>query len=291
MDRARGPALTLGAAPDGTAERVALWRALHTMVDAAPHVLEDVVGLELVAPGEGWRARPDMDPEFTRGFRASVVARARTIDDLVVDESRKGVSQYVLLGAGLDTFSQRRPDVGARMFVFEVDRPGQQAWKRQRLVDLGYGVPAWLRLVPTDFETPDDWYEKLSRAGFDPSERTVVASTGVSMYLTKESNRLVLEQAARFASGSTLAMSFLVPPELLDGADRAGLEVAASGAQSTGAPFLSFYDPEEMLAAARDAGFRVVRHVPGASLAERYFVGRADGLRPSSGEDFLVAAT
>src|SRR5580704_14803137 len=133
------------AAADPTAVRVALWRAMHVSVDAPPHVLEDEIGLQLVAPEEGWRERPDMDPRFTRPFRASIVARARFIEDLVVQEAGRGIGQYVVLGAGLDTFAQRRPPIAAGMRVFEIDRPGPQAWKRQRLMDLGFGFPESLR--------------------------------------------------------------------------------------------------------------------------------------------------
>src|SRR4051812_9379468 len=134
--------------PDQTAVRVALWRALHVEIDPPPHVFEDDVGLRMAAPEEGWRNRPDMDPQATRGFRASIVARARFVEDLVVDGAARGVLQYVILGAGLDTFAQRRPDLASRLRVFEVDRPEPQEWKRQRLVALGFGVPEWLRLVP-----------------------------------------------------------------------------------------------------------------------------------------------
>ena len=121
------------AAPDSTAVRVALWRAMHVQVDPPPHVLEDEIGLRLAAPDEGWRRRPDMDPRATRGYRASVVARARFIEDLVTEQAGDGVAQYVILGAGLDTFAQRRPEISSRLRVFEVDQPGPQAWKRQRL--------------------------------------------------------------------------------------------------------------------------------------------------------------
>ena len=116
-------------APDPTAVRVALWRAVHVQVDAQPHILEDEIGLELVAPDDRWRDRPDMHPEGTRGYRASIVARARYVEDLAVEEAARGVTQYVLLGAGLDTFAQRRPDAASRLEVFEVDQPNVQRWK------------------------------------------------------------------------------------------------------------------------------------------------------------------
>ena len=111
------------AAPDDTAVRVALWRALHLEVDSPPYVFEDEVGLKLVAPDERWRSRPDMST-FTRPFRAAIVARARFVEDVVAEQAARGVRQYVILGAGLDTFAQRRPELASRLLVFEIDRPG-----------------------------------------------------------------------------------------------------------------------------------------------------------------------
>ena len=277
--------------PDNTAVRVALWRALHTEVDAAPPVLDDTVGMRLVDPPAGWRDRGDMHPEGTAGFRASIVARARFIEDLVLS---RGLSQYVILGAGLDTFAQRRAseagaEAASKLTVFEIEQPATQAWKRERLEALGYGVPDWLRLVPTNFETDDAWLRQLTAAGFDTGEPAVIVSTGVSMYLSKDANAATLRQVAGLAPGSTFAMSFLLPAELLDPADRAGLEMASKGATAAGTPFVSFYTPEEILAAGREAGFATVSHVSGTELADRYFSGRADGLRPSTGEDLLIA--
>jgi methyltransferase (TIGR00027 family) len=173
------------ATPEPTAVRVALWRAMHVEIDPPPHVLDDELGLRLAAPEEDWRRRPDMDPTGTRPFRASIVARGRFIEDLVAERASRGVGQYVILGAGLDTFAQRRPEIASRLRVLEVDQPGPQAWKRQRLIDLGFGVPEWLRLVPVDFEAGDDWWQRRLVAGLDIKAPAVVASTGVSMYLTR----------------------------------------------------------------------------------------------------------
>src|SRR5712691_4081043 len=279
------------AAPDGTAVRVALWRAMHVQVDPPPHVLEDEIGLKLVAPDDGWRRRPDMDPQATRTFRASIVARARFIEDLVVEQAGRGVSQYVILGAGLDSFAQRRPEIASSLKVFEVDQPGPQAWKRQRLIELGFGMPEWLRLVPVDFEAGGSWWERLAASGFDASRPAVVASTGVSMYLTKDAIAATLRQVAVLAPGSTLAMTFILPLEFAEPEERPGREAAEKGARASGTPFISFFTPPEMLALAREAGFREARHVSGASLAQRYFAGRTDGLRPSSSEELLIATT
>jgi methyltransferase (TIGR00027 family) len=279
------------ATAEGSAVRVALWRALHVQVDPPPHVLDDEIGLQMVAPDDGWRSRPDMDPTGTSWFRAAIVARARFIEDLVAEQADQGVMQYVILGAGLDTFAQRRPDIASRLRVFEVDQPGPQAWKRRRLTELGFGVPEWLRLVPVDFEAGGSWWEQLPAAGFDPALSAVIVSTGVSMYLTKEANDATLRQIAGLAPASTLAMTFLLPTELLDDALRPGFEAAERGARAAGTPFISFYTPEEMLALARHAGFRDAQHVSAAILNERYFAGRTDGLQMSKGEELLIATT
>jgi methyltransferase (TIGR00027 family) len=279
-------------APDSTAARVALWRALHVEIDPPPHVLEDEIGLELLAPDEGWRRRGDMDPQFTRPFRAAIVARARFIEDLVVEQAGGGLGQYVILGAGLDSFARRRPEIASRLKVFEIDQPGPQAWKRQRLIELGFGVPEWLRFVPVDFEAGGSLWDRLVTAGFDDRKPAIVVSTGVSMYLTKDASSATLRQVAALAPGSTLAMTFLLPLELADPEVRPGLEMAEKGARASGTPFLSFFTAFEMLALAREAGFREARHVSAADLAQRYFEGRTDSLRPpNNAEELLVATT
>jgi methyltransferase (TIGR00027 family) len=276
-------------APDDTAVRVALWRAMHAQVDPPPHVLEDEIGLQLAAPDDGWRRRRDMDEHATRRSRASMVARARFIEDLVAERAAHGVSQYVILGAGLDTFAQRRPEIASGLRVFEVDRPGPQAWKRQRLLELGFGIPEWLRLVPVDFEAGWSWWERLAIAGFDAGQPAVVASTGVAMYLTRDATAATLRHIAKLAPGSTLAMTFMLPLDLVEPEERPLREASERFARMDGAPFISFYTPPQMLALAREAGFPQARHVSAASLTQRYFTGRADGLRPSSLEELLVA--
>jgi methyltransferase (TIGR00027 family) len=279
------------AAPDSSAVRVALWRAMHVQIDAPPHVLEDEIGLRLVAPDDGWRSRPDMDPHATSGFRAAIVARARFIEDLVTEQAGHGVSQYVILGAGLDTFVQRKPTIASRLRVFEVDKAGVQAWKRRRLIELGFGVPEWLRLVPVDFEAEESWWERLIAASFDASRPAIVASTGVTMYLTKDAVAATLRQIAALAPASALAMTFILPPRHIDPRDRPLPKATEKGARASGTPFISFFTPPEMLALAREAGFRETRHVSTADLIQRYFAARTDGLRPTSGESFLVATT
>lgn len=277
-------------APDSTAVRVALWRAMHVLDDAPPHVLDDHVGLLLAAPEDGWRERPDMEPRSTAPMRAGIVARARFLEDLLAEQAERGVDQYVVLGAGLDTFAQRRPEFAARFTIFEVDQPGPQAWKRRRLTELGFGIPPWLRLVPVDFEA-DAWWQRLIEAGFDPTRPALVASAGVSMYLTREANIATLRQLSTLAPGSTLATTFLLPLELVDHDEQRMRRFAEEGARRSGTPFLSFFRPGEMVRLARDAGFAAARHISSAELTARYFAERTDGLRPAESEQIIVATT
>jgi len=282
---------TQTAVPDNTAVRTALWRALHVEIDAPPHVFNDVVGLKLVASDDEWRNRPDMSP-FTRPFRASIVARARFVEDVVAEQAMRGISQYVILGAGLDTFAQRKPEVASGMEVFEIDQPATQQWKSRRLIELGFGIPRFLHLVPVNFEAGEAWWEQLGASGVDFNQPAVVASTGVSMYLTKEAIMATLRRVATMVRGSMFVMSFMLPIELNDPEIRPGVERAAAGAKASGTPWLSFFTPDEILALAREAGFGKVEHISAAALTERYFADRADGLRPpSNSEELLVATT
>jgi methyltransferase (TIGR00027 family) len=278
----------MNVAPDSSAVRTALWRAMHVEIDEPPHLIEDEIGLALASPGEDWRDRPDMHPLGTRPYRAAIVARTRFVEDLLIEE---GIAQYILLGAGLDTFVQRHPDLATPVVVFEIDQPGPQAWKRQRLEALGYGVTERLRLIPVDFEADEDWWQALLDEGLDTQARALVSSSGVSMYITKAATAATLRRLTGLAPGSIVVMTFMLPFELVDEGDRPGLEGAARGAQLSGTPWLSFYAPEEMKAFARDAGFVNARTVSTADLADRYLRARTDGLKAAGGESILVART
>jgi methyltransferase (TIGR00027 family) len=208
-----------------------------------------------------------------------------------VEKAGHGVSQYVIVGAGLDTFAQRRPEIASGLRVLEVDQPGLSAWKQRRVAEVGFGVPSFLRFVPVNFEAGEVWWQALAAAGFDAAGPAVVASTGVSMYLTRDAITATLRQVAALAPGSTLAMTFLLPLELMAPEVRPGFQLAENGARASGTPFISFFTPTEMLTLAREAGFKEVQHVSAAMLTERYFAGRTDGLRPPNNSEELLVAT
>ncbi len=280
--------------PDNTAVRTALWRALHVQIDSEPHILEDEIGLKLATPPNGWQERPDM--KYTKRLRASIVARARFIEDLIIEQSKQGISQYVILGAGLDTFAQRRPDIASpkdgshNLQIYEIDQPDTLSWKQQRLIELDFGVPPYLHFVPVSFET-SSWWEQLLKAGFDTDKPALVACTGVSLYLTKEAITFTLNKIATLVSGSKLAMAFYLPMELLDEEDKPMLETAEKGARAAGTPMVSFFAPNEILTLAREAGFKETNTISTKDMEQFYFTNRTDNLLPASGEIFLLATT
>jgi len=275
-------------APDSTAARTALWRALHLQVDAKPYILEDEIGLKLLAPPAGWQERPDM--KFTKRLRASILARARFIEDLIIEQSKQGIRQYVILGAGLDSFAQRRPAIASQLQIFEIDQPNTLAWKQERLVALGFPIPHYLHFVPVNFEV-SSWWEELLKAGFDLHQPAVVVCTGVTLYLTQEAITATLKQLAALAPHSKLAITFYLPIHLLDEEDQSMQEMAEKGAEAAGTPFVSFFAPAEIISLAHEAGLQDVHIQSTKDMEQRYFSGRADQLLPASGEVFLLATT
>jgi methyltransferase (TIGR00027 family) len=272
--------------PDNTAVRTSLWRALHMQVDAEPHILEDETGLKLIAPSDGWQERPDM--KFTKRIRASIVARSRFIEDLMIEQSKKGINQYIILGSGLDTFAQRRPDIAANLQIYEIDQSNTLAWKERRLIELGFGIPDHLHFVPVNFES-SSWWQELSKTNFDFKKPAVVACTGVSLYLTSEAINNTLDKIALLAAGSKLAMTFYLPVELLDDEDKPMQKIAEHGALNAGTPMISFFTPDEIGSLAKAAGFTDVNTITTKDMEQLYFANRPDGLSPASGEIFLLA--
>jgi methyltransferase (TIGR00027 family) len=271
-------------ASDSTAVRTALWRALHVLIDEPPHVLDDTIGLQIAGVDDSWLARPDMNPELSRATRSSIVARARATEDLV---AASGAQQYVVLGAGLDTFAQRHKGT---VRVFEVDAPATQAWKRERLNELGLLTPPRLSLVPVDFDAGESWLDNVIDVGLDPAIPTAVSMLGVTMYLTREAISAALRAAVSLAAGSVMVFSYSRPIEMAPAAIRPILEGAAKGAAASGHPWLSLLAPDEAASLARDAGFGSVRVVTSADLHNRYFGDRRDGLSPIGGEDLVIAS-
>lgn len=273
-------------APEHTAVRVSLWRALHAKLDQHPLVLEDTLG-EKIINEENWESRPDMHPMGTRKVRASIVGRARFIEDLLKIEIENGIKQFVILGAGIDTFAFRHPEYENVLTIFEVDQPGPQAWKINRLNEMGLKIPTNLNFIPVDFES-ESWVSKLKASQFDFSLPTMIVSTGVTMYLSREANIATLKMLNHFSPGSVFATTFMLPVEELPEEDRALLEFSMKKAAESGTPFISLFSTASILQLAKDAGLKNVSTVHSNEIIDRYFKNRLDQLVPAIGECFLV---
>lgn len=272
--------------PDNTAMRTALWRALHVQTDAKPHVIEDEIGFNLIKPEKDWQERPDM--KYTKRLRASIVARARFVEDIAKEQIAKGIKQYVLLGAGLDSFAQRNKQLSAQVDIYEIDQPDTLAWKEKKLVENDYKVTENLHFVPVDFENKS-WWDELVNKGFDIHKKAIISCTGVTLYLSKEAITDTLTKMMLLAPGSTIAIAFYLPLQLLEEEDKPSMEISIKGAAASGTPFVSFFAMDDVVKLAEEMGFREIQTVATTDMAERYFKDRADKLTPASGEFFLVA--
>ena len=267
------------AIPSRTALRVALRRAAHQIHDAKPLVFEDPLAVRILGAehADELKRTPDGDRRpFSAGFRAFMVARARLAEDTLaagVSESR--VTQYLVLGAGLDTFACR--NASAELRVFEVDHPATQAWKQQMLQRAGIVPPQTAHFVAVDFEQ-DSLRAKLAAAGFDLMQPTVTAWLGVVPYLTLEAFRVTLRVLGRFAEGSVVVFDYAQPREALPEQERLMLDSLSARVAQVGEPLQLFFTPEQLVEELEWLGLRVVEDLDGTALTARYFAGRKDGL-------------
>ena len=260
-----------------TALGVAIRRAAHQLVDAPP-VLDDPIAVRLV--GTGYRGKMGRaSHRVGRDLRAFVAARSRFVEDQLAAAVARGVRQYVVLGAGLDTFAYRNPHAGLR--VFEVDFPATQEWKRGLLAEAGIALPEGLRFVPLDFEH-QTLGEGLAVAGFDRCDAAFFGWLGVVPYLTVEAFRATLEVIAQLPAESAVSFDYAVAPEMLSAAGLKAFDALAGRVAAAGEPFQLFFTPEEMEGELRGAGFGRLEQLDSDRLNELYFKDRADGLKLSA---------
>src|SRR5258706_12265395 len=203
-----------------TAERVAIRRAAHQLLDQ-PRVLDDPLALRIIGSEaeEELRSNPKEDHAFSRAFRAFMAARSRYTEDELAGAFAQGVRQYVVVGAGLDTFAYRNPHSGLR--VFEVDHPATQAWKRKQLQAADIAIPASLTFVPVDFER-QTLEGGLAQRGFNPRAAAFFSWLGVTPYLPREACPSTLTFIAKMPPGSRGVFYFAVDRGLLNPGRRIG---------------------------------------------------------------------
>jgi methyltransferase (TIGR00027 family) len=266
--------------PSLTAWRVALSRAAHQILDRPP-VLDDPVALAIVGERGVARIRAlalryQLPP--SRYLRAFLAARSRVAEEALADSVRRGLRQYVVLGAGLDTFAYRNPYPAAELRVFEVDHPATQAWKRRRLAAASLAPPESLTFVPADFES-QSLPAQLESAGFHAGEPAFFSWLGVTMYLTRAAVLGTLGYIAALPQRSGVVFDYAVPPATLNPMRRVLVRAVMSRVAAAGEPWKSFFDPRELAAELRALGFRQLEDLGPDELNARFFRERADGLR------------
>jgi len=242
--------------PSRTAFAAAALRAAHQLLEEG-RVFKDPLALTILGIDPDRLIEDHEGHEARRGIRLFVAARS-TIAERALAEAieTRGVGQFVILGAGLDTFAYRNP-FGAELRVFEADHPATQAWKRRRLAEAGIAIPDGLFYAPMDFER-GDLAVQLAAAGLDPTVRTFFTWLGVVPYLTKDAIRATLAQIAAHPAGAGVAFDYGEPRERIDPALRAQHEERAARVVAAGEPFLSYFDPAELHGMLRGLGFEVI---------------------------------
>ncbi len=236
------------ATPSKTALRVAMRRAAHQIYDAPPLVLDDPIAVAILGEEylpEVHKTATKLDKPFSVALRAFLVARSRYAEDKLAQAVANGVTQYVLLGAGLDTFAHRNPHPNLR--VFEVDHPATQQWKRELLQTSAIPVPPTLTYAPVDFEH-HSLAGQLELAGFNPAVPTFFAWLGVVPYLTLAAFRATLGFIAAQPSGSGVVLDYGQPRSALPFFEQLAHDSLASRVQQAGEPFQLFFTPAEIAA-------------------------------------------
>ena len=279
--------------PSRTAVIAALNRAAHLILDDEPKILRDNFALgfsgiqnevELRAALEvlHTQIRQNSTPEFAQAFmqsyRGFAVVRHRYTEDELDKTLESGISQYVILGAGLDSFAYRRRDLEDKLSVFEVDLPATQQWKKARLQELNISLPHNLTFVPVDFEK-QNLTEELLAVGYRSEIPAFFSWLGVTQYLTEAAVFQTLREVASTTPGSEIIFEYVLPESLLDNEDR---QFVAGGKTNPDEPWLSMFDPVELAERVKETGYSEVWDFGPEEANANYFSGRTDQLSPTA---------
>lgn len=271
--------------PSRTAQRVAIRRAAHQLLDD-PRVFEDPLAIA-IANGESEQPASAGQP-WSRALRAFIAVRSRYAEDQLERAVDRGVQQYVVLGAGLDTFAYRNPFESRGLQVFEVDHPATQEWKRAQLQSAGIAIPPGMTFAAVDFER-ESLADGLLRAGFDRARPAFFSWLGVTPYLSRAAFDATIGFIASMPSTSGVVFDFAVERRLLNPMQQAALEALSARVVRAGEPFQLFFDPVELRSDLARLGFDDIEDLSGDAINARYFAGRLDGLAVSGGGHLLSA--
>ncbi len=263
-----------------TARFPAIMRAAHQILDAAPPILDDPLAVGFIDEA-GTDAIKEQGARYQspplRQVRAWFVARQRFAEDLLGEAWAEGIRQYVILGAGLDTFAYRQPEALTGLSIFEVDHPATQAWKKARLAELGIAIPQNITYVALDFET-QTLVDGLAQHGFNALEPTFFSWLGVTMYLERTAVLHTLQDVAGLPQRSEIIFDFEVEDAQLDDQVRHSLAKATARTAQQGEPWKSRFDAEALRTDILALGFSSARHFDHGMIDQLYLAERTDGL-------------
>jgi len=271
--------------------RVALRRAAHQIFDS-PKILDDPLALRIIGDEEARKLKATAAMEqnrVSRAFRAFMAVRSRYAEDQLARAVSRGAMQYVVLGAGLDTFAYRNPFPEGNLRVFEVDHPATQEWKREKLAAAAIAIPATLSFAPVDFER-QTLEEGLEAAGFDLRKPAFFSWLGVTMYLTEGAVMKTLDFVASLPRGGGIAFDYAVPKHALGFLGRLAFEAISNRVAGAGEPFRTFFEPRTLVTKLSEIGFQSIEDLGTEELNARYFGGRRDGLRVGGSLARLIGA-
>jgi methyltransferase (TIGR00027 family) len=280
------------ARPSRTALRVAMHRAAHQVFDH-PRVLDDPIARAIIGPeaaAELDAAQARYGEHVARNLRAFMAVRSRFAEDQLSASIERGVTQYVILGAGLDTFAYRNPHSEKSLRVFEVDYPATQEWKRGRLAAAGIAIPASVTYAPVDFER-QTLSDGLRTAGFDPAKESFFSWLGVTMYLSLEAVMDTFQFIASTPVEGGVVFDYAVNRASLDPSAQVALDKLSGRVAAAGEPFQTFFDPAALADRLRRTGFRSVEDLGAEEINSRYFKDRSDGLSVAGRIGRLMNAT
>lgn len=274
------------AQPSRTALRVATRRAAHQILDR-PLILDDPLALRIIGSEEASKLSATTEDAASRGMRAFMAVRSRFAEDQLANSIGSGITQYVVLGAGLDTFACRNPHTGLR--VFEIDHPATQQWKREQLQAAGIPIPSQAVFVPIDFER-EMLGDALERSGFQVDQPAFFSWLGVVPYLSERAFDDTSRFIAAMPKPSGVVFDYGVARSALNWRERLVLDALAARVAAAGEPFRLFFEPEQLAAQLQRIGFDHIEDLGSAELNSRYFSGRADGLELKSNLGRLLYA-